>query len=1842
MKKLLKATLLLLLTCVPVAEAHYAPGDCNDGYGYCFNVTTGKLEWFDARDNCKNKENGGCTGEPVDTFSGTFVHHNTDLVIPGRGLDVTIQRTYRNKGEVNGPFGYNWSFNYAVRAKKLSSGNYLIVGDEGHEFIYHADGANSLGEKVYRSELYSVLVEHADGTLTLLKKDGARFEFHPEGTLKTLSDRFGNTLSFAYYQEGGVDVKVPILGKTKYFLTLSSGIIARDYQLIRITDTYGRQIQLDYYQAADGLRQGRLKQITDYAGRTLTYNYNDNGDLISATSPATPEFPKGKTTSYTYSSGQSSEALNHNLLSITDPKQQTYLVNDYDTNDRVATQLFGSSTTTWVYDPANPKATVTDGNGNVTEFTFNDVGNPIKEKRFTRGVRAGDPAFYETTSEYNANSELTKRIFPKGNAITFTYSSDPFGDLLEERQKATATDPDGPSDLVMAYTYEPMFHQLRTVTDPRGFVATNIFDYQEGNNIAALATTLSLSEADVSARLAAAGIPMNLGDVNNDGRIDQTMGRLIKAQSPTATVEGSPQTSISLLSYNDAGQPLTYTDPEGHVTAFAYYPKNDPDGDGTPVPGQSQTTPIGYLKSVTLGVGALDETITTYSYDAVGNVATVKDGRGAITQFQHDALNQLVKIISAAPFLYEVRNTYDANGNLETVNVQNKNADNVEESGNPFFTVSQLYDDRDRLIEKTVEVDASKSITLRYAYDPNDNLVKLTQPAGNIMAFDYDERDLPYKLQQGVGTPDEAVTTINYDLNGNRREVIDPNGHAVTSTYDGFDRFMTATNALGHSSTVTYDKSDNPLSVTTRNNLGVKITDLLNTFDELGRLVQQDRYLLDASGAMTNTLTSSWVYDRNSQLKKLTDANTHHVLLDYDSLNRLIKTTDELGNILSQTFDKNSNVLTTTTTDLDDHTGTPDVITTSFAYDTLNRAIAVTDNTSHVASYSYDSRGNLLKLTDRQGNTVNRIYDGLSRVLSTIQDLRDAAGAITETITTTAAFDDNSRLTDLTDDNNHKTHYEYDALNRLRQKTLAFQSGKDAAERYTYDKAGNQLTRLDSNGVTTTYSYDELNRLTSKTDQAITESYHYDALNRLTQGIFQEGPTTTSTVDFAYDSLHRLLSETENALTVAQEYDDVGNRIRLTHPAASFFVTETPTALNQLDIIKDPLGTALADYDYLGPGRMRKRAYRNGTSVVRSYDALGRVVSHVHQKGATTLKGFQYGYDKVGNRLFEEQLHNAGVGDVYRYDSAYRLTKGWFNASSSDIQAIKTAIAGNQPIPAPANATSSTQYTLDGLGNRQTVDRNGTPEAYVSNALNEYDVVGGVPQLHDQNGNLTDDGTLLYAYDYEDRLTDVRKKSDNSLVVTYRYDALNRRIEKRFPDGTKVKYLYDGERIIEERDASDVLQARYVYGGGIDEILLMKRGGQDYFYHENSLGSIVAITNSAGDLVEQYTYDHYGVVTIRAPTGEVRTNSAIGNPWLFTGRQFDPETGLYYYRNRYYNPRTGRFLSRDPIGFFDGVNLYTYVNNNPINFIDPSGLEKRRQQSMRQQPINKGAVERRNRARPSGLWGFCLGLAEAAAEPVHLLQDIGYAATYRIYAGEGASPELMRMEARSMTAHSQASRMEQGVSATRVALTDAAVGVAVVVTAPVSVPAIGGYQIGTGIVEGDTRLIGQGTFTVASTIGLAKLAEVPSVLESPSAPPPAGVAAESVSTRCNVTAAESASVCEKATVKGGAAFGKATSTNYRAAFYAAHPELKGKVVVHHAIEQQALTRYPGVVSEAEIHSLENLRGIPNEINSDVHLSQIRREWNKFYRQNPASTKQQLLQQATEIDEKFGSQFRPSR
>jgi RHS repeat-associated protein len=202
---------------------------------------------------------------------------------------------------------------------------------------------------------------------------------------------------------------------------------------------------------------------------------------------------------------------------------------------------------------------------------------------------------------------------------------------------------------------------------------------------------------------------------------------------------------------------------------------------------------------------------------------------------------------------------------------------------------------------------------------------------------------------------------------------------------------------------------------------------------------------------------------------------------------------------------------------------------------------------------------------------------------------------------------------------------------------------------------------------------------------------------------------------------------------------------------------------------------------------------------------------------------------------------------------------------------------------------------------------------------------------------MTNDNTHSYSYDFENRLVAV----DGGVTATYKYDPFGRRIEKNAA-GEITRYYYSGHQIIEETNHNNTIKAVFTWGDGTDNLLAMTKNGTLYYYHHNATGSVIGLTNASGNAEERYEYDAFGRVSFFDASYNPIGSSAIGNNYLFTGRELDTETGLYYFRARHYNTLTGRFMQRDPLEYTDGINMYTYVKNNTINYIDPLGLKMKR------------------------------------------------------------------------------------------------------------------------------------------------------------------------------------------------------------------------------------------------------------------------------------------------------------
>ncbi|MHC4675500.1 MAG: RHS repeat-associated core domain-containing protein, partial [Planctomycetota bacterium] len=1202
-------------------------------------------------------------------------------------------------------------------------------------------------------------------------------------------------------------------------------------------------------------------------------------------------------------------------------------------------------------DPANNFATkktiVNDRVGNVEELYYEVFNRCVIRQEYTGRanpliattdttnlpidqLRMFDPPLIETRYEYNHDALPIRVLYPNDNEELFSYdSSNPSprsrGNLLQHCRQPGPLGGDQPQ-ICETFEYDPVINNdTNSVTryyDGRSHPATYQYDA--------------------------------------NGNRTQTTHRI--------------PSIVEDFQYNAFGQMTIHIHPDNgsgsrRQDQYIYYP---------PVP---ITPQYGYLQNKIIDAANLALT-TTYEYDAVGNITRVIDPLLNDTIYDVNQLDQVVQtttrdVAPPANIRYTRDIIYDANDNVVQVDIENRDDQGVLQP-NTHFTTTLQYDILDYLTFKTEEVDPIQGIVTEYQYDANRNrtLVRYgeatsgSQPNNTVRSL-YDERDLLFREVRAETDPDQSTTQYDYD--GNRNVVQTSHGlesvpHVTTFTYDGYNRLITTLDPMGNITTSHYDANDNIVSTQrdgetidvpgSTNN--VRLSETTFTYDDMDRLTRSDVEFFDTATQTPiddGKATTRIFYSDNSQVVLIIDDNNHQTTATYDTANRRSTVTDAKSNTTTYVYDANSNVVTVNEVDKSDLPNPDESFTTTFTYDGLDRLTSTVDNVGNTTNYGYDSRGNNTVLTDALSNETRYTYDGLSRLTTTIRDLDgDGADGDGTDITTTQTWDDTSRLVSQIDDNSNTTTYAYDALNRLVQTDLA----DCTTETYDYDVHDNVTILTDAIGSVITSTYDMLKRLTDKiiapgpgvSSDITFETYEYDGLSRSVHAEDDDSLVTRS-----YDSLSRIRSEIQNGHTITGVYDGVGNQLTNTYPGGRV-VTYAYDALDRITTATSG-ATTIATYKYVGPNRVARRDYGNGTRTDLTYDGISGIMNPAGDSGVkqvirtahsvissgAVIDDRDYLWDPTQNKKQRRDTRLTGprMTHDYEYDPIDRL--------------VQTTVKDSVP-----TTVRQTNYTLDSVGNRTTVLGIPDPGTYTMDntlcepgdaQMNQYSVTSFDNREYDQNGNLaTIDAGLptqrVMAYDYRDQLVMRDDTTVGGTVTHYAYDALGRRIAKQISAGTppvvisETHYLYDGSRAIEEQDGGGTTQATYVYGNYIDEVLNMKRGGNDYYYHTDDLYNIMAVTDGTGTVVERYEYQDYGEPEFSDGSGTPIVSTAIGNPLLFNARRYDQESGLYYYRTRYLDPKAGRFTARDTIGIWgDSANLgngTAYAGNNPWTNLDPFGL----------------------------------------------------------------------------------------------------------------------------------------------------------------------------------------------------------------------------------------------------------------------------------------------------------------
>ncbi len=482
------------------------------------------------------------------------------------------------------------------------------------------------------------------------------------------------------------------------------------------------------------------------------------------------------------------------------------------------------------------------------------------------------------------------------------------------------------------------------------------------------------------------------------------------------------------------------------------------------------------------------------------------------------------------------------------------------------------------------------------------------------------------------------------------------------------------------------------------------------------------------------------------------------------------------------------------------------------------------------------------------------------------------------------------------------TDYDYDGLSRLIKV-----DGPQANDtiRYEYDNVGNRTKMINQDNGVTVYSYDQLNRLKTITDpQAKVTTYNYDPVSNLKSVIYPNAITAS----YGFDNLNRLLN------------------------------------LNYRNAASQVISSS--GYEYDGIGRKKKMVAVDG-EVHFGYDALSRLISE--QRTGSNPYGILYEYDKSGNRAL---MAKGSSAIIYTYNSLNQLLeerrKSSQNSAAISVSGTVDDNTARVLVETKSAQVSNGQFQVSGItvnrGLNQITALAEDPAGNKSYHQIQVNVLDPVLRkyTYDKNGNLIkkEEGsnTTSYIYDYENRLIKVQGLSPQGTVpetlASYTYDGEGKRVSGT-ESGVTTYYFYDGLLPIIERNSSGVTQATYVrglsYGGGIGGIISRRPGvGGSQYYLYDGLGNVTRLTDSTGKVVQTYTYEAFGNVVAQSGT--------ITNPYQFQTKQFNSATGLVNFGFRYYNPAIGRFITADPLGMINGPNLYAYVGNNPLNWIDPFGL----------------------------------------------------------------------------------------------------------------------------------------------------------------------------------------------------------------------------------------------------------------------------------------------------------------
>lgn len=748
-----------------------------------------------------------------------------------------------------------------------------------------------------------------------------------------------------------------------------------------------------------------------------------------------------------------------------------------------------------------------------------------------------------------------------------------------------------------------------------------------------------------------------------------------------------------------------------------------------------------------------------------------------------------------------------------------------------------------------------------------------------------------------------AVTRYAYDANGNRTGIVTPEGYRINREYDCRDRLVMEQledkeHGIDLKTFFTYDKAGNVTSVRQEGKEGQsrEITYSHDLKDRLTRVEELDGPVVMAS------------YDKNDRLSGRQDIlpaeseQYQETLLGYDMRGNLLESRRN-----GQTEERNE-------------------------YDRKNRLIRNTD-------------GDGIEVHCRYG-----IQDEQRQLLTAGSRKEDKAAQ-------TLTYDARGMVTGTEDGCGNRTGYQTDGWGRI----LSVETAEGGREEYAYDAAGNVTQSTDANGNTIRYAYNSMGKICAITDQSgNTETFRYDREGRETEHTDRNGTVTETKYNVYGKLVMKVCTDKKGNRQImgTWEYDSFGQLKKSV--AGGFCYTYEYRPDGKL-LNKWSSGKKVQSCTYFRDGSLKSLTDVSGKTLLYEYDGDGRLACLKEDKGTILT---EYRYITAGR--IKDIITKNGICTSYTYDedgNINRLTIGDGTEAGLlydafmlyDLNGNRTGKTGSRLGADGKQDKIAVSYRYDSMSRLTNEDRNRTGERYA------YDLCGN-RLLKELYSGSSVDVTEGYRYNERNELTEriraghltayhydkngsIISEEEEGRKSEYRYDLLNRQTYVKTLDGKEQENFYDGEslragltengkkttflfhngEILAEYDGDSAPIRRYIRGNGLSCVQTLDNN--DYHaYHQDEQGSTAYITGQG--LENCYQYDAFGNLTEK--------KEGIANRILYTGQQYDQETGQYYLRARYYNPVVGRFLQEDTYRG-DGLNLYTYCANNPVSYFDPSG-----------------------------------------------------------------------------------------------------------------------------------------------------------------------------------------------------------------------------------------------------------------------------------------------------------------